>query len=557
MKKVDSIKKGQPYRATEAIWTTESAPLWALRTYLNQTICGLIQSILSATDEFKNVQGIAHIPRRHLDTLNWWPEENEQPESDLISIHPGRNWHSIPQPFSRRTGIGKDIWIIWFCEKGAVSLIAKRNSPRKTAGMLKMETWDVRLTWSPDNIRQTLRVFRHLWQDFESLSLLSKSYEEELTGYAPSDGNSSLSAIIRSALTLADHVDPWTRHQLTETAWITLFNKIQNHVVWELEINSLMAAIGNILNETIGYDLFEISIFSGVGKRHEEFISWRRNLTGFGDDNLSLLLDERLVKDLMSSQLPMLINTTRTDGLLNPHLAQLALLREGLLIPLAHGKEIKGLISLYFRQPTNLQQVELSKLSQISKVIARSIENTNAHENVRRMATTDALTGLYNRRTFDDQIRKEMRRAQRYNQHFSLIMIDIDHFKNYNDTNGHLSGDHLLQRFSSILKTSVRDQDIVARYGGEEFAVVLPHTDADNGIVVAEKIRTRVLEAAFPYEERQPSGQLTISLGIADTHSLERLTSPQELISIADKALYHAKETGRNQSVLYTSDIAS
>jgi diguanylate cyclase (GGDEF)-like protein len=364
-----------------------------------------------------------------------------------------------------------------------------------------------------------------------------------------------LDTLIRSALTLADHMDPWSRKHISESTWVTLYNKVQERVGWELMVDKLMPAIANIMNETIGYDFFELLIFSRVGKRYEEFLSYRRNNTDFGGQSMNLLLDARLVEEVIEEQIPRLIETTREAGLMNPHLAQLAALKQGLIVPLVHEKQVHGMISLYFREACELSEQELKNISHVGQVLARSIENTNAHETVRRLATIDGLTGLYNRRSFTDMISREMRRILRYKQHFSLILLDIDHFKNYNDTNGHLLGDKLLTQFAQVLKTSVREQDIVARYGGEEFAVILPHTDAERGLVVAEKIRQAVASESFPSADSQPAGHVSVSAGVADT--LEEVKTYQELIDRADRALYKAKELGRNRSLKYTPDLAS
>jgi diguanylate cyclase (GGDEF)-like protein len=270
---------------------------------------------------------------------------------------------------------------------------------------------------------------------------------------------------------------------------------------------------------------------------------------------MNLLLAREKVEELIAARKPRLIGTTADDGVLNPHLASLAQLQEGLIVPLVHEGRAEGLMSLYYRHPTGLQQQELERIAQLGNTLARSIANTNAHEQVQKMATTDSLTGLRNRRSFNEQMAREMRRAQRYKQHFGLIMIDIDHFKIYNDTNGHLMGDQLLQQFAEVLTESVRNQDIAARYGGEEFAVILPHTNVEEGLVVAEKVRRRVEEANFPGEESQPGSNLTVSVGVAD--SLGDVKTVEDLTIQADLALYHAKETGRNRSCRFTEDLVS
>jgi diguanylate cyclase (GGDEF)-like protein len=159
---------------------------------------------------------------------------------------------------------------------------------------------------------------------------------------------------------------------------------------------------------------------------------------------------------------------------------------------------------------------------------------------------SDSLTSLFNMRYFRRQLVEEFSRAQRYNHPLSLIMIDVDHFKSYNDRNGHPAGDIVLKEVARILIRNVRGTDIVARYGGEEFVVLLPETPADAAASVAEKIRKTVEEHHFPFRETQSGGRLTVSIGVGSFPD-PRVTSDQDMIESADKALYAAKQNGRNQ----------
>lgn len=167
------------------------------------------------------------------------------------------------------------------------------------------------------------------------------------------------------------------------------------------------------------------------------------------------------------------------------------------------------------------------------------------HTMFKRQALIDELTNIYNRRHFEDRLEEEVQRALRHKRPLSLIMIDIDHFKNYNDKNGHPAGDRLLQKLAALLREAKRDTDILARYGGEEFSIIVPETGHKGAGELAERIREVVEEYPFQHREKQPLGKLTISLGVADipTHA----QSKKELLDSADKALYNAKESGRNQ----------
>ena len=163
---------------------------------------------------------------------------------------------------------------------------------------------------------------------------------------------------------------------------------------------------------------------------------------------------------------------------------------------------------------------------------------------VNYMAITDALTGLYNRRRFHDVLTSEFERARRYTTSFSLVMLDIDHFKRVNDVFGHSAGDNVLQEVASILKNSIREIDTASRYGGEEFMVILPNTARENALVVAERIRLMIGQHAFGGIDRN----ITVSIGISGMPDA-KVESEEKLIRCADFALYRAKQLGRNRTV--------
>lgn len=165
----------------------------------------------------------------------------------------------------------------------------------------------------------------------------------------------------------------------------------------------------------------------------------------------------------------------------------------------------------------------------------------------RELANRDALTGLYNRRYFNDQMDTEFRRARRDQEPISFIICDIDYFKQYNDTYGHSAGDVALKKVSEVLEsTTRRPGDIVARYGGEEFAVILPNTDNTGAENRAETIRKEVESAAIEHQASEVSDVLTLSIGVSSVTPGEEATA-KILIKDADDALYRAKESGRNR----------
>jgi diguanylate cyclase (GGDEF)-like protein len=162
-----------------------------------------------------------------------------------------------------------------------------------------------------------------------------------------------------------------------------------------------------------------------------------------------------------------------------------------------------------------------------------------------RLSYIDDLTGIYNHRFFIEQLTLEVERQKRYDTPLSLLMIDIDYFKNYNDTNGHLAGDQALKAISKLIQQGVRQTDIVARYGGEEFSAILINARREKALEIAERVRRNVADTLFPNEKAQPNKDVTVSVGVATfSPSVSTLT---DLIREADHALYRAKKRGRNR----------
>jgi diguanylate cyclase (GGDEF)-like protein/PAS domain S-box-containing protein len=166
-------------------------------------------------------------------------------------------------------------------------------------------------------------------------------------------------------------------------------------------------------------------------------------------------------------------------------------------------------------------------------------------EKIELLSYTDELTGICNRRFFIQLLTLEMERQKRYPEPLALLMIDIDYFKDYNDANGHLAGDHVLKEIAALIEHGVRHTDTVARFGGEEFTALLINAGREEGMEIAERVRRIVAESHFPNEQNQPNGNLTISIGIV-TFS-PSISTPLAFIREADNALYRAKRAGRNR----------
>jgi diguanylate cyclase (GGDEF)-like protein len=192
------------------------------------------------------------------------------------------------------------------------------------------------------------------------------------------------------------------------------------------------------------------------------------------------------------------------------------------------------------------------KLVAVVETLRDVTDEKRAQVALEQLATRDGLTGLANRRCFDDTLNAEWQRALRQQQPLSLLMVDVDNFKQYNDAYGHLGGDECLQRIATAVSSEMRANDLVARYGGEEFAVILPNQSLKGAAIVAERIRCRVEQLRLPNLGSQQH-VVTVSIGAATALAAPE-NDPSQLVATADSALYRAKHMGRNRISLPGTD---
>ena len=199
-------------------------------------------------------------------------------------------------------------------------------------------------------------------------------------------------------------------------------------------------------------------------------------------------------------------------------------------------------LNLSYQEMTSRLERSLEEQTEM----AQELDKVN--KDLEERASTDGLTGLSNRRAFDESLERELAQSQRQNKPLSLIILDVDHFKRFNDDFGHQAGDLVLKQLGGTLTASVRKSDLPARYGGEEFAVVMPFTNQAQAIGVAERVRSNVEQMRVPWEGQML--KVTVSLGCTTVLGSRSDISPEATIKAADAALYEAKENGRNQVVL-------
>ena len=296
-----------------------------------------------------------------------------------------------------------------------------------------------------------------------------------------------------------------------------------------------------------------------------EIVSYERALVFFWDENqqqtqlcASRSVDNEIVEGFSRGNVlnfwatkygrPLLVtegHNLQADSLLRTVEAATAL-----VLPLFVSNRVMGTLQLFSSQPNAFSCEDARLLWILSLVAENQLTREYANEGLIRFAFTDFLTGLKTRGYFEQQLELEIKRSERRQQSFALLMIDIDHFKALNDHYGHHVGDQVLRDVASILMKDMREVDTVARYGGEEFVMVLPETSGPGAHYVANRLRRSVEQAKFFAGSPQAVERLTISIGIAvfDVDAQFK----RDLIEFSDAALYAAKKQGRNQVVLYS-----
>ncbi len=221
--------------------------------------------------------------------------------------------------------------------------------------------------------------------------------------------------------------------------------------------------------------------------------------------------------------------------------------RSEMVVPMVVRDKVVGIIDIQSSLPGRFSADNVRRINTLANHAATAVENAHLHAKVWEMAQRDRLTGLRNLRFFEDRLKEELDRASRYDSPFSVIMMDIDDFKHYNDSFGHPMGNVLLRTVSRAIASALREVDILVRYGGEEFVCILPMTGPREAAEIAERIRRKVLEAnsEIPHASEQPRECVSISLGVSSF--LTDVRDRDRLLEVADERMYAAKRAGKNR----------
>lgn len=266
--------------------------------------------------------------------------------------------------------------------------------------------------------------------------------------------------------------------------------------------------------------------------------------------NISYHLGEGLIGNVAKTRQPEIVYDSKIENDLRNVQGINQFLRSLMVIPLIVDNKLIGVVAVGKKEPHAFVDKQLQILGSLGGQAAVAMANAMLYKKIEKLAITDGLTRVYNHRFFYKRIEEEAGRTKRYGAIFSLLMLDLDYFKKFNDKYGHRAGDAALYVVAQAILENTRAIDVVSRYGGEEFAVILPETDASGAKLVAERIRLAIRNKSFSVSEELSPVHVTVSIGIA--------TCPQdsadinELIEFADKALYYSKETGKNKVSMWS-----
>lgn len=329
----------------------------------------------------------------------------------------------------------------------------------------------------------------------------------------------------------------------TKTRNLHALYDVSNSFSTLLELNPVLEKSLKTATEISPSDSAYIALIEGEGRKFavRAWIGPARTVEkpAYLEEDLAswVLQNKKPIRYTRGQKDKSLLAFSKKDGMLGS-------IQSFLMVPLLVGENVLGVIRLNSQQSDTYQEYDQDVLTTLANQTAMALENALMVQQIRDMATRDGLTGVYNHRYFQEKFAEEIVKAERYNKDLSFALLDVDHFKKFNDNYGHQEGDRVLKIVSQVIQSTVRSKiDTVARYGGEEFAVILPESDGNLGKELADRIRKNIESYIFENGGKEVY-RVTVSIGVSSYPFDSR--EQKVLIQLADQALYEAKKNGRN-----------
>jgi len=328
--------------------------------------------------------------------------------------------------------------------------------------------------------------------------------------------------------------------------------QVSRNLTASLDQNLLFEKVFNILRDTLHCDRIVLLLYLPGSESLE--VTKTTGLDAVTSKGLSFNLGEGISGMVAASMKPIYCTDLSTDDRNLNYKGRWVSTGSLLSMPMVVQNRLIGVLNIHHQKINAFISVAQQMAQAIADQTAISIENSRLYEKTRTLSATDDLTGLANRRQFQDYLQREWAQSRRYHSNFSLLMLDIDFFKSYNDKHGHLKGDIVLKKVAALLLQNTRGIDLVARFGGEEFVILLPKADKEGSLAVAEKLCSCIESEVFTgMEESQPQKKLTVSIGTS-TFPTDS-TDIYDLLNLADEALYQVKRNGRNGAIPWSREM--
>jgi diguanylate cyclase (GGDEF)-like protein len=330
-------------------------------------------------------------------------------------------------------------------------------------------------------------------------------------------------------------------------------NEITEAMRSTMELGQVLGLIMRDIRKEFDFD--QVFLYHFEEKENKKLLKciaspWAVSIKGISRYNIFVEETPGILSLSIKERKPYIVEDARADSRVEPPIVNELKLKSFAVIPIVVKNEPLGaLIVSQSNLKRKIIEEDFAPLLLFANQVGIAIENAKLHKETKELTRVDELTQVYNQREFQRRLPEDIELTRRYAHFLSLAMLDIDDFKHYNDTNGHLAGDMVLKQLSQILTGNLRRTDVPFRYGGEEFAVILPATSREGALIILEKVRKEIENFPFEYREKQPGGKVTVSIGIA-TYPIDTKKA-EDLVNCADKALYRAKATGKNRTYLY------